>query len=274
MGRSIHGVRDCTITVEGGFLRYICGFSDSMFPGLYGPGKRYTFHYAGVYNRPDAITGLLKYADFRGAKGKIPLRNDSGHYYSLADYRTGYNHSGVVSTISHNYAGYYIARKNPYLSCDEYTTFLCPSIDDTNCLYYSVDFLQKADFYSVIDYAGVRAGIHNSNHLARAVKRSDKHNVYCKSCNLELGSLFACFASRLYEAVPGWPGANILIVTIDDCALCGCFVCLTMSRGVIPRFRNIHHRDGELIFQVGSRDILLLVCRIPCQLLPVKRDTH
>lgn len=68
MGCSVHDIWDCTVAVEVSFFSSVYGCSDSVFPGLYGPGKKYTIHYAGADGRPDAITGLLEYADFRGAK--------------------------------------------------------------------------------------------------------------------------------------------------------------------------------------------------------------
>jgi len=167
MGWSIHDVWDCTITMEGNLLKCIFGgFSDSVFLGLYGAlDNKYTFRYAGADDSPDAITGLFKYADFRGAKGKIPLCDDSGYYYSLADYRTVNYHSGFICAISDNYAGYYIARQHLYFSTDEYKTVLCSPIDDTHCFYCSVDFLQKADVYGVIDYVGVRDIVRHVNVL-------------------------------------------------------------------------------------------------------------
>ena len=57
----------------------------------------------------------------------------------------------------------------------------------------------------MVNYAAVHAAI-----LARAVRCGDKPNVYCKSCGLELGSLYACFALHLYEAEPGWAGVTLL----------------------------------------------------------------
>ena len=138
------------------------------------------------------------------------MRNNSGHYRSGAKYCNGHNYSSSISAISDNYAGYYAARQHLYLSCNGYAIFLCSSIDDTHCFHYSVDFLQKANVYDVINYVGVRDTIHHINILAQAVNFQDQSNVYYRWAGLVLGHFLAGFALRLYEAEPGWEGVTLL----------------------------------------------------------------
>ena len=67
MGFFLHNVWDYTITVESSFLKCLSAFIGGVFLWLYWlwPGK-YAFHSYGADDTFDAITGLLKYAYFRG----------------------------------------------------------------------------------------------------------------------------------------------------------------------------------------------------------------
>ena len=194
----------------------VSGFTDAVFPLLYGVGGDiYAFLYAGVYDNAHADTSLLKYSGFRGAKRKILYNNDVGCYDCGADYGTGNYHSGFIRGIGGNYAEYYTARQYFYFSCSEYKTFLCSSIDDTPCFYFPVDFLQKANCYGIVSYVAVHAVILHRKYFAQAVECSNgKSSLYCNSAGLKLAYLCAGFAPHLYEAMPGRPGACILICQV------------------------------------------------------------
>lgn len=216
MGRVVHDLWNSTIAVEGScFVRCVYSFTDAVFPLLYEADDIYAFLYAGVYDNVHADTPLLKYADFRGAKRKTLYNNDVGCYDCGADYCTGNCHGGFIRGIDGNYAGYYTARQHLYFSRSEYRTCLCSSIDNTHCFDFSVDFLQKANFYGIVNYAAGHAAILHRSHLAQAVGCSNaKSSLYCKSAGLKLAYLCAGFAPHLHEAMPGRPGSYILICQV------------------------------------------------------------
>ena len=111
MGRVVHDLWNSTIAVEGSFVMCVSGFTDAVFPLLYGVGGDiYAFLYAGVYDNAHAVIRLLKYSGFKRAKRKILYNNDVGCCDCGADYCTGNYHSGFNCSINSNYAEYYTAR--------------------------------------------------------------------------------------------------------------------------------------------------------------------